>query len=97
MEELAATTGQIIGTSLSPEMWGAVAAVVYYGRAAKAFAVALVIATAALLMLRFMLMPDYPIKAAGSAIVALALWSSIGWGIRVLLSRLRARAGRPAC
>jgi hypothetical protein len=89
MEGLAAITGQIIGTSLSPEMWVAVAVVVYYARSAKSYFLALLIAATALLALRFAMISGYPMRAAVFAVLALTLWSSIAWGIRAAIVKVK--------
>jgi hypothetical protein len=90
-QALAAITGRIIGISLSPEMWGAVAVVIYFGRSTKAFFAALPIAAATLIALGFTIIPGYSITAATSAVLALTLWSSIGCGIRAAITKRRAR------
>lgn len=82
--------GSIVGTSLSPEMWLAAGCVIYYARSTISFFVALVIAALALVALRFAIVTNYQTKGAAYAVLALTVWSSIGWGLRALLRR-RAR------
>jgi hypothetical protein len=83
--------GYLVGTSLSPEMWLAVGGVIYYARSTVSFFIALVIAAAALVAIRFVVVANYQPKQAIFAALALIVWSSIGWGIRALL-RWRERA-----
>jgi hypothetical protein len=84
--------GSIVGTSLAPEMWLAVGCVVYWARSTQSFFIALAIAALALVAVRFVVVTNYHAKAAIFAVLALAVWSSIGWGIRALLGwRERAR------
>ncbi len=71
-------------------MWLAVGCVIYFARSTKLFLMALVIAALALVAVRFAIVTNYQPKQAVFAVVALAVWSSIGWGIRALL-RWRAR------
>jgi len=89
----AALAGQIIGTSLSPEMWAAVAAVIYFARSSRAFVVALMIAATVLLAVRFAMIPAYQPMAVMSAVLALVIWSSIGWGIREMIKRRKLATG----
>jgi hypothetical protein len=91
MGPLADIAGYVIGTSLSPEMWLAAGGVIYYARSPISFFLALVIAALALVALRFAVVTNYHVKSAIFAVLALAVWASIGWGIRALL-RWRERA-----
>ena len=83
MEALAALVGQIIGTSLSPEMWIAVAGVLAYAATLRRFVVGLAVATVFLVVLRAALIPNYEVKYALVGIVALIFWSLLGWALRL--------------
>ena len=91
MGTLADIAGSIAGTSLALEMWLAVGCVVFWARSTASYFVALAIAALAIVALRFAITTNYQPKQAVFAVLALAVWSSIGWGIRALLRR-RARA-----
>lgn len=83
---LAAVFGAIIGTSLSPEVWIAVAVVVAVARTSARFWAALVLAACGLIALRYALLPAFSIANGMATIGALMLWSLIGWGIRVAVT-----------
>lgn len=89
MEALVALAGQVVGTSLSPEMWIAVVAVVAFGRNTSRFFIALAMAALGLVAFRALLIPDYPVQAALAAILALSIWSLLGALIRARLTRRR--------
>jgi hypothetical protein len=83
---LAAAFGQIIGVSLSPEIWIAVAFTIYCGTDVRKFLLSwiagsmLVIATQAFLVKA--LAPDYYYITALADISSILLWSAIGAWIR---------------
>ena len=90
---LAALLGQIIGTSLSPEVWLAVAAVIYFGRTPRRFVVsyfaALLVLTAVRAVLFAALGGSITARAIGAGAIALLLWASIGYSIRAWRRRRR--------
>ena len=79
--------GYLIGISLSPEMWLAVSCVIYFARSTISFFMTLVVAALCLVAVGFVIIPNYHAKSALFAVLALAIWSSIGWGVRALLRR----------
>jgi hypothetical protein len=87
MDLLVAIAGAILGISSSPEMWIAVAVVVAFSSSAAAFLIALALAAVALVGLKYALIPGFPPILAVITVVALALWSSIGWGLRTMIMR----------
>jgi hypothetical protein len=84
---LVAILGAIIGISSSPEMWIAVAVVVLFSSSTKAFLAALALAAVALVGLKYAMLPGFPPILAVLTVVALALWSSIGWWLRTMVTR----------
>jgi hypothetical protein len=89
MEALVAIAAQIAGTSSSPEMWIAVFTVVALSNSPKRFLIALAAAAVALVGIRASLIPGYRLLGAGViAMIALTLWSSMGWGLRVAFAKL---------
>jgi len=87
MDLLIAIVGAILGISSSPEMWVAVILVVAFSSSANAFLIALALAAVALVGLKYALIPGFPLIFAVLTVVALALWSSIGWGLRTMIMR----------
>jgi hypothetical protein len=79
--------GAILGISSSPEMWIAVLVVVAFSSSATAFLTALALAAVALVGLKYALIPGFQPIFAVLTVVALALWSSIGWWLRTLIVR----------
>lgn len=95
MGPLADIAGYLVGTSLGPEMWLATGCVIYWARSAASFLAALAIASLGLVALGFAIIPNYQPKQGIFVVLALTVWSSIGWGIRALLrwrARVRLRA-----
>jgi hypothetical protein len=83
----------LTGASTDPLMWIAAAAVIFLGRSAESFLVSLVIAAAVLGTCWFALVLSKPMTPAALgwkiflSETALTLWSLIGWGIRVAISK----------
>lgn len=61
--------------------------VIYWARSTTSFFLALAIAAIAPVVMRFVIVTNYPPRQAVFTVLALAFWSSIGWGIRALLRR----------
>jgi hypothetical protein len=87
MEFLVAIAGAILGLSSSPEMWVAVVVVVAFSHSARDFLIAFAIAAVALVGVKYALIPGFPVIFAVLTVVALAIWSSIGWGLRTMVMR----------
>ena len=83
MELVAAIAGQLLGTSLSPEMWVAVGLVVAFATNLASFVRALLVAALLLIGLRAAVLGNFGFLPA--TLTALLLWSLLGWGLRVLL------------
>src|SRR5262245_26208147 len=77
----------IVEASSNPEMWIAVAAVVAFSSSPQRFFIALVVAAVALVVLRFATIAGDSGTRALIAVIALALWSAIGCGLRVAFVR----------
>jgi hypothetical protein len=93
---LAALAGQVIGTSLSPELWIAVALIVSKVRSWRAFCLAAVLATLAIVVVRALwlevlgippLSGNALLQMAGATLVAIIVWSALGLGLLGLLRR----------
>ncbi|MGE0578015.1 hypothetical protein [Reyranella sp.] len=74
-------------------MWIAVVLVVWLGRDPRSFALALASTAIGLIGLRAVLIPGYQVVHAIGAVVALGLWSVVGWGLRLGLPRAAAALG----
>jgi len=103
---IAALTGQIIGASLSPEIWIAVVIVAYTTKSFRGLLLRSIVASVILSALQiavaaaftrqrgeaFQLNADDVLRHAARDLVVLLLWSGIGWGLR----RALRRRSRPA-
>ena len=78
MELLVTIAALIAGSSLSPELWVAVVAVVMLGTSPIRFLVAFVLAAIALVSLRVLLVPGFPPWAVAVSVASLLLWSLLG-------------------
>ena len=91
MEFLAATLGEILGTSMTPEIWVAVGLIVAKGRTRVRFVKSLAIATVSIVALRWAVLPPGAHFDFGSQFVlsltALALWSLFIRGVINLVNR----------
>jgi hypothetical protein len=87
MDLLVDIAGAILGISSSPEMWIAVLVVVAFSSSATAFLTALALGAVALVGLKYAMIPGFPMILAVITVVALALWSAIGWWLRTMIMR----------
>jgi hypothetical protein len=83
VELVAAIAGQLLGTSLSPEMWVAAGLVVAFATNLISFVRALLVAALLLTGLRAAVLGNFGFLPA--TLAALLLWSLLGWGLRALL------------
>ena len=79
----------IVRESSNFEMWFAVVLVVAFSSSAQRFFIALAVAAVALVTIRWCCsgIPEYSGTLAVMAVIALALWSAIGCGLRVAFVR----------
>ena len=98
MDIISAFTGAVLGASIDPVLWAAVAAVVYFGRTTRSFFVSLAIAFAALFGCWIVLgtldeyLVDTWLLSAIPSVVALVMWASLGRVIRHVISLRRAHS-----
>lgn len=97
MELLAAALGQIVGTSLSPELWGAVALAVIMGRTFPKLLLWAAAGAVAVIALRLTFVRgDAVVRMVGAVLGAVYLWSILIYAVRALAARRRAaRASVP--
>jgi hypothetical protein len=93
----AALAGQVVGTSLSPELWIAVVLVVIKSRSWKVFLGASILATMAVAFTRVVLLAAFGgavvsfdgfLQMGGATLIAVLLWSALGVGLRRLATHL---------
>jgi hypothetical protein len=84
---LAGIADGIVRESSIFEMWFAVVSVVAFSSSAQRFFIALAVAAVALVALRSSQIGYYSGTVAVIAVIALTLWSAIGWGLRVAFVR----------
>jgi hypothetical protein len=96
-QAIAALAGQIIGTSLSPELWGGVALAVVKGKTMRQLALWAVAGAALVVALRLAIVGVNPQTGAmiAATVVAVALWSLMGFGIRRLFVSMRQPRSAP--
>lgn len=94
LDWLAAIVGQIVGTSLSPEIWAAVALALFKGRSARAIVGWAIAAATLVVLVRLLIIglgprTHYMIAASYGAVL---LWSLVIHGVRTLFAhRVRRR------